>query len=196
MGLMTRLRNGNAKTESVDGEVIRMTEVRKVYDTGRVQVEALRGIDLTVRTGEFAAVVGPSGSGKSTLMNLIGLLDTPTSGDYTLRGRAVARLGRDDLADVSSRGNHLTPVGVSASDFGSTSEYPSRGTSGEVDGYVRRLIGGGEVRYDAAGRHVADGDHRNVDAAHAGAAVEPPIPGRDDHPVRPRGRSRVPEAMR
>jgi putative ABC transport system ATP-binding protein len=80
-----------------------MEEIRKVYDTGKVRVEALKGIDLVVTKGEFLAVVGPSGSGKSTLMNLIGCLDTPTDGRYFLAGEAVAGLTRDQLADVRNR---------------------------------------------------------------------------------------------
>jgi putative ABC transport system ATP-binding protein len=83
--------------------VIEMQGIRKVYDTGKVKVEALRGIDLTVATGQFIAVVGPSGSGKSTLMNLIGCLDTPTSGEYRLAAENVAGLTRDQLADIRNR---------------------------------------------------------------------------------------------
>jgi len=86
-----------------DGSIIRMEGIRKVYDTGKVRVEALKGIDLVVRKGEFVAVVGPSGSGKSTLMNLIGCLDTPTDGSYFLAGERVAGLTRDQLADVRNR---------------------------------------------------------------------------------------------
>ena len=86
-----------------DGVIIRMEEIRKVYDTGKVRVEALKGIDLVVNRGEFVAVVGPSGSGKSTLMNLIGCLDTPTDGRYFLAGERVAGLSRDQLADVRNR---------------------------------------------------------------------------------------------
>ncbi len=86
-----------------DGAIIRMEEIRKVYETGTVRVEALKGIDLVVRKGEFVAVVGPSGSGKSTLMNLIGCLDTPTAGRYYLAGEAVSGLTRDQLADVRNR---------------------------------------------------------------------------------------------
>jgi putative ABC transport system ATP-binding protein len=86
-----------------DGSIIRMEEIRKVYDSGKVRVEALKGIDLVVTEGEFLAVVGPSGSGKSTLMNLIGCLDTPTDGQYVLAGEAVAGLSRDQLADVRNR---------------------------------------------------------------------------------------------
>ncbi len=85
------------------GPIIAMKGIRKVYDTGRVKVEALKGIDLEIRRGEFASIVGPSGSGKSTLMNLIGCLDTPTGGEYALAGERVAGLTRDALADVRNR---------------------------------------------------------------------------------------------
>jgi putative ABC transport system ATP-binding protein len=83
--------------------IIHMEAIRKTYSTGKVQVEALKGIDLSVTPGEFVAIVGPSGSGKSTLMNLIGCLDTPTSGTYRLGGEEVAKLDRDQLADVRNR---------------------------------------------------------------------------------------------
>jgi putative ABC transport system ATP-binding protein len=83
-----------------NGQVIHMEAIRKVYDTGRVRVEALKGIDLRIGTSEFVAVVGPSGSGKSTLMNLVGCLDTPSSGVYELRGKAVGGLGKNDLAAI------------------------------------------------------------------------------------------------
>jgi len=83
--------------------VIRMRGIKKVYDTGKVKVEALKGIDLSVGGGEFLAVVGPSGSGKSTLMNLIGCLDTPTDGEYRLAGEDVSGLSRDELADIRNR---------------------------------------------------------------------------------------------
>jgi putative ABC transport system ATP-binding protein len=83
--------------------VIDMNAIRKTYDTGKVKVEALKGIDLSVAPGEFVAVVGPSGSGKSTLMNLIGCLDTATGGSYRLAGENVAGLQRDALADIRNR---------------------------------------------------------------------------------------------
>ncbi len=86
-----------------NGNIIRMDEIRKVYDTGKVKVEALRGVDIAIDSGEFLAVVGPSGSGKSTLMNLIGCLDTPTSGSYQLRGQPVARMKKDELAAIRNQ---------------------------------------------------------------------------------------------
>ena len=88
---------------SSNGHIIEMLGITKVYDTGKIQVEALRGIDLVVDKGEFVAVVGPSGSGKSTLLNLVGCLDTPSDGTYMLGGEAVACLDRDQLADVRNR---------------------------------------------------------------------------------------------
>ncbi len=95
-------RNGKVAA-APDGTLVRMEGIRKVYDTGRIKVEALKGIDLLVRKGEFVAVVGPSGSGKSTLMNLLGCLDTPSEGRYDLSGEPVSGLTRDQLADVRNR---------------------------------------------------------------------------------------------
>src|SRR6266498_5987027 len=80
-----------------------MAGIRKVYDTGKIKVEALKGIDLVVAPGEFVAIVGPSGSGKSTLMNLIGCLDTPSDGSYVLNGREVAEMTDDDLASIRNQ---------------------------------------------------------------------------------------------
>ena len=84
-------------------DLISLERVSRVYDTGRLSVVALREVDLTVRDGEFVAIVGPSGSGKSTLMHIIGCLDRPTSGTYRLAGTPIQALGDDDLARVRSR---------------------------------------------------------------------------------------------
>ena len=83
--------------------MIKMRAIRKVYTMGRVEVEALRGIDFDVAANEYVAVVGPSGSGKSTLMNILGCLDTPSSGDYVLSGEAVAGLDRNRLAELRNK---------------------------------------------------------------------------------------------
>ena len=83
--------------------IISMKQIRKVYDTGKVKVEALKGIDLMIDEGELVAIVGPSGSGKSTLMNLLGCLDTPSSGEYQLAGENVAGVTRDQLAEIRNR---------------------------------------------------------------------------------------------
>ncbi len=83
--------------------LIELRSVSRVYDLGKVQVAALRGVDLRVGRGEFLAIVGPSGSGKSTLMNIVGCLDRPTGGRYVLDGADVAALDDDALARFRSR---------------------------------------------------------------------------------------------
>lgn len=83
--------------------MIQMKDVGKMYVTGSVEFEALKGINLHIREREFCAVVGPSGSGKSTLMNLIGCLDTATSGEYLLQGTAVASMTHNQLADIRNK---------------------------------------------------------------------------------------------
>lgn len=83
--------------------VIQIRNMRKVYDLGRTQVVALAGIDLDVGKNEYVAIMGPSGSGKSTLMNIIGCLDTPTSGTYHLAGEPVDEMDDDALAQIRNR---------------------------------------------------------------------------------------------
>jgi putative ABC transport system ATP-binding protein len=87
----------------LSGTVIKTLELAKVYEMGSEQVHALRGVDLEIRKGEYVAIMGPSGSGKSTLMNLIGCLDSPSSGKYWLAGRLVSDLDDDELAYIRNK---------------------------------------------------------------------------------------------
>ncbi|MDB4892758.1 MAG: macrolide transporter ATP-binding protein [Gemmatimonadetes bacterium] len=85
---------------TMSSPVIRLAGVKKVYRMGTNEVFALRGVDLSVERGEMLAVMGTSGSGKSTLMNILGCLDIPTAGNYTLDGKQVNGLSKNDLADL------------------------------------------------------------------------------------------------
>jgi putative ABC transport system ATP-binding protein len=85
------------------GSLIALQEIRKLYDMGAEQVRALDGVTLDIARGEHVAVMGPSGSGKSTLMNIIGCLDTPTSGSYRLNDREIAHMVDDELAEIRNR---------------------------------------------------------------------------------------------
>jgi len=80
--------------------VIQLDHVHKTYTMGDVEVHALRGISLTIRAGEFVAIMGASGSGKSTTMNIIGCLDRPTRGHYILDGQDVSEMSKDERADI------------------------------------------------------------------------------------------------
>ena len=91
---------------TVSAPLIELAGIRKSYGTGtEVEVEVLHGIDLVLHAGEFAALIGPSGSGKSTLLNLIGLLEPPTAGSYTIGGQPTAALADDELTAL--RGNAI-----------------------------------------------------------------------------------------
>jgi putative ABC transport system ATP-binding protein len=91
------------QTAPIGKPVIRLENVYKTYDLGEVQVQALRGISLEVRQGEFVAVMGPSGSGKSTVMNILGCLDRPTRGHYYLDGMDVSGMSKTELARIRNR---------------------------------------------------------------------------------------------
>jgi len=78
--------------------IVEIEHVTKVYESGKVQVRALRGIDLTIEKGEFAAIAGPSGSGKSTLLNIIGALDTPTEGTVRVAGNDLSQMSAPELS--------------------------------------------------------------------------------------------------
>ncbi|MBC8163082.1 MAG: ABC transporter ATP-binding protein [Roseiflexaceae bacterium] len=83
--------------------LIQLTDVAKTYTMGDVEVQALRGVSLTIQAGEMVAIMGPSGSGKSTLMNILGCLDQPSSGSYAIDGVDVGSLNDDQLAIIRNR---------------------------------------------------------------------------------------------
>jgi ABC-type lipoprotein export system ATPase subunit len=83
--------------------LIELRKIRKVYDLGEIQVEALKDTSLNIEQGEYVALIGPSGSGKSTLMNTLGCLDRPTSGSYLLAGQEIATMSRDERAEIRNR---------------------------------------------------------------------------------------------
>ncbi len=80
--------------------VISLENIHKVYSMGEVDVHALRGVSINIKSGEFISIIGPSGSGKSTLMNIIGCLDKPTSGNYFIEGQNIVNLEKDRLAEI------------------------------------------------------------------------------------------------
>ena len=94
---------GGAATAAHNGAIIRLDHVSRVYQMGESEVKALDDVSMSIAPGEFAAIMGPSGSGKSTMLNVLGCLDTPTSGRYVLDGEPVENLSEDRLADVRQR---------------------------------------------------------------------------------------------
>ncbi len=80
--------------------LLELKKVKKIYQQGKIEVPALRGVDLTVEEGEFTTVFGPSGSGKTTLLNMIGCLDTPTEGEIYLNGNRISKLSKKELAMI------------------------------------------------------------------------------------------------
>ena len=99
----TAQRMATLPAEAPRDAIIIARNLQRHYDMGGEVVQALRGIDLTIRKNEFVAVMGPSGSGKSTLMNLVGCLDSPTAGEYWLNGHRVSDLGDDELARIRNK---------------------------------------------------------------------------------------------
>ncbi len=95
--------NININSNEHSQATIELAGIKKIYQVGEQQVAALNGINLTIRQGEFAALMGPSGSGKSTLMNILGCLDRPTVGSYKLDGREISHLTDDELAVVRNK---------------------------------------------------------------------------------------------
>ena len=97
----------NAKAEQVirpkGHQVIQIERITKEYEMGHTTIRALKGVNLSIHRNEYLAVMGPSGSGKSTLMNMLGCLDTPTTGRYEFNGRDVAAMEDDELAEIRNK---------------------------------------------------------------------------------------------
>ena len=83
-----------------DAVIVKLEGVTRVFTQGKVEVRALRGVDLEIQRGEFTAIIGPSGSGKTTTLNIIGALDDPTAGRVLLEGRDLTKLGRGELSRI------------------------------------------------------------------------------------------------
>ena len=101
--MSTPASDGSAVQVARNGALIVAEDLWRTYQMGAEEIHALRGVSFTINPGEYLAVMGPSGSGKSTLMNLIGCLDTPSKGTYTLRGKVVSQMNDDELAAVRNR---------------------------------------------------------------------------------------------
>jgi len=91
------------KDQLSEQPVLQITQITKFYELGEIVIKALNGVDLTIYNNEYVALMGPSGSGKSTLMNIMGCLDSPTSGDYILNGKNVATLFDHELARIRNK---------------------------------------------------------------------------------------------
>jgi putative ABC transport system ATP-binding protein len=94
---------GSPEVSAAAGPLIRAEDLWRTYVMGSEEIHALRGVSFTIDPGEYVAIMGPSGSGKSTLMNLIGCLDSPSRGNYVLRGKMVSLMGDDELAEIRNR---------------------------------------------------------------------------------------------
>ena len=96
--------SGTGPSEALNQDVvIRLERIHKIYHMGDIEVHALRGVSLGINRGEFVAIMGPSGSGKSTMMNIIGCLDHPTKGQYSLEGSDVSKVDKAGLADIRNK---------------------------------------------------------------------------------------------
>ena len=131
----------------MDGVLVAAQGVKKVFRTGDIAVEALRGIDLEVGSGEFMAIVGPSGSGKTTLLNLIGALDVPTDGRIALFDRDLGPLSRSERAELRLRSlgfvfqaYNLVPVLTGARERGVCARATGHGSQ-KASGASRRDAG-------------------------------------------------------
>ena len=154
--------------------VVQIEDLHKIYDSGEVAVHAVRGVSLAVNRGEFVALMGASGSGKSTLMNLLGCLDRPTRGRYLLDEVDVARLDRNELADIRNakigfvfQGFNLLARTTALENAELPMLYGRRRSGREMRERALRsleivgLAERGDLRFDLRLGAVADADHRD-----------------------------------
>jgi putative ABC transport system ATP-binding protein len=162
--------------DSVGTPIIQVTDLVKTYMTGLEETRALDGLSLSVDAGEFVAIMGPSGSGKSTLMNLLGCLDTPTSGTYLLDGEDVSEMDDDDLADVRAgkigfvfQSFNLLPRATVLRNVGLPLIYSATAV-GERESKVEaalRAVGLEEERWDHRSNELSGGQIQRVAIARA-----------------------------
>ncbi len=152
-----------------------LNDVCKTYQMGDVLVKALDGINLTINPGEFVAILGPSGSGKSTLMNILGCLDTPSSGTYTMNDKDVSQLSRQELARVRNQEIGFIFQSFNLLDYASAKENVAlpliyRGTpKAERDAKAKQLletVGLGD-RVDHKPKELSGGQRQRVAIARA-----------------------------
>jgi lipoprotein-releasing system ATP-binding protein len=164
--------------------LLRLTDIHKSYGTGTdVETEVLHGIQLTLRPGEFTALVGPSGSGKSTLLNLIGLLEPPTSGTYTLLGRETTTLPEKELTELRAHRlgfvfqfHHLLPAFTATENVlipGLIAHGPVTPERRETARDLLRAVGLGD-RLDYPPRKLSGGQQQRVAIARA-LSLSPPL---------------------
>ncbi len=103
MAKLTAEEKQRGETLVRDNVIIQTYSLWKTYQMGDQKIHAVSGVDMTIRKGEYVAIMGPSGSGKSTFMNLIGCLDTPSAGDYYIRGHLVSKMNDDELAHIRNK---------------------------------------------------------------------------------------------
>lgn len=84
-------------------KILELKNITKIYGKGDSETKALAGVDLTIEKGDFCAIMGPSGSGKSTLLNILGCMDTPTSGEYILKGQDVSKMKNKQLSKLRNQ---------------------------------------------------------------------------------------------
>lgn len=87
----------------MSNSIIKVSHLKRDFALGSNWIQVLKGIDLDIKKGEYVALMGPSGSGKSTLMNILGCLDTPTSGEYILNGKDVSKMNDNELAEIRNK---------------------------------------------------------------------------------------------